>query len=553
MRYLSRCRRRLCANRRATMVERIEPRVLLSSYTVTNLNDSGPGSLREGIQAVTMFDSNGQVGFAPGLSGTITLTSGPIVITNGVNINGPGAGLITLSGNHISKVIEINGFWLVNLSGVTIANGNAGNAPGGGIDSSGLLDVYSCAFTNNAAAGQSGGAIYSTGYLDVEGCSFANNSAGAGGGAIDDQSGGARVVNCTFTANTARGTGAQGWVGAISNYDNSNLLIVDGSAFSNNSAYGGGAIYNYAAPHPGGGYDFGSMHVANSSFSGNSATYGGAIQNGGTMGLVSSTLYNNSAATAGGAVESTSGFRITNCTLVGNHANTAGGLNVDLYSNGQPSNGELHNSIVAGNTRVSTTAASDISVAGTGVLIGTYDLVGTGGAGTIYNGSYGNKVGIANPKLGPFGNYGGRTPTIPLLAGSPALDAGSNADSSDTWYYPPVPLTTDQRGLPRIYNATMDIGAYEAQPPALAGDVNHDGKVDFSDLLVLAQHYRSTAQPLWEGGDLTGDGTVAFPDLLVLAQNYGQSTTAAAASSLEVIRRPTGSTIMIRRSVAAIR
>ena len=68
----------------------------------------------------------------------------------------------------------------------------------------------------------------------------------------------------------------------------------------------------------------------------------------------------------------------------------------------------------------------------------------------------------------------------------------------------------------------MDIGAYEAQPPALAGDVNRDGIVNFSDVLMLIQHYNSTTQPLFEAGDLNGDGTVNFSDVLLLIQNYGR-------------------------------
>src|SRR5690348_12417156 len=113
MRRFNQLGRVVCARRQCAVIETIEPRLLMSSYTVTNLNDSGPGSLRAGVQQVTALDSNGQIGFAVGLSGTINLTSGPIVITNGVNINGPGAGLITLSGNHTGKVLQINGFSLV--------------------------------------------------------------------------------------------------------------------------------------------------------------------------------------------------------------------------------------------------------------------------------------------------------------------------------------------------------------------------------------------------------------------------------------------------------
>ena len=60
-----------------------------------------------------------------------------------------------------------------------------------------------------------------------------------------------------------------------------------------------------------------------------------------------------------------------------------------------------------------------------------------------------------NPMLTPLGNYGGPTQTMALLPGSPAIDAGNNA-------LIPSGVTTDQRGLPRIVNGNVDIGAFES-------------------------------------------------------------------------------------------
>src|SRR5206468_12343358 len=57
----------------------------------------------------------------------------------------------------------------------------------------------------------------------------------------------------------------------------------------------------------------------------------------------------------------------------------------------------------------------------------------------------------ADLKLGPLQDNGGPTFTHALLCGSPAIDAGDNTDAPDT----------DQRGLPRIINGVIDIGAYE--------------------------------------------------------------------------------------------
>jgi hypothetical protein len=56
---------------------------------------------------------------------------------------------------------------------------------------------------------------------------------------------------------------------------------------------------------------------------------------------------------------------------------------------------------------------------------------------------------------------------------------------------------------------------------SLIGDIDGDGKVGFSDLLILARNY---GQPgTFSQGDLDGDGNVNFADLLIVARNYGHS------------------------------
>ena len=81
---------------------------------------------------------------------------------------------------------------------------------------------------------------------------------------------------------------------------------------------------------------------------------------------------------------------------------------------------------------------------------------------------------------------------------------------------------------------------------ALAGDINRDRTVGFSDLLILAQHYGTTSATFGEG-DLNGDGRVNFSDLLILAQNYGASVaTLAAAQDATVLR---GTRAVLRRPI----
>src|SRR6516162_3230795 len=63
----------------------LEDRALPSTFTVTSLADSGPGSLRAGVAS-----GADTIQFAPGLHGTITLAS-EIAISSSLSIDGPGS------------------------------------------------------------------------------------------------------------------------------------------------------------------------------------------------------------------------------------------------------------------------------------------------------------------------------------------------------------------------------------------------------------------------------------------------------------------------------
>lgn len=76
-------------------------------------------------------------------------------------------------------------------------------------------------------------------------------------------------------------------------------------------------------------------------------------------------------------------------------------------------------------------------------------------SGGLVNDTNNNEVGVTNFGLGTLTNNGGPTQTVALLSGSPAIDSGSNAYVAAG--------ETDQRGLPRIVNGTVDIGTFEAQ------------------------------------------------------------------------------------------
>jgi hypothetical protein len=286
---------------------------------VTNLLDSGPGSLR---QAIIDTPAGGTVDFQPGLSGTIALTTGELLIDKDLAITGPGADVITVSSNHASRVFNVAAAIIVELSGLTVAEGTVSGSSGrgGGIFNTGTLTVSNCALTGNAAnaiynagnlvitnsvfkanaarsvatgfhvASSGGGAIYNAGNLVITDSSLCDNSASASGdldayargGAIDNVAGTLTATACTFSGNstsssTSRGGTSRG--GAIENF--ASTLTVTACTFSGNtvrfsgmtSEAGGGAIDNA-----------GTLTVTACTLSGNSATgntyaSGGAIYN----------------------------------------------------------------------------------------------------------------------------------------------------------------------------------------------------------------------------------------------------------------------------------
>ena len=326
---------------------------------------------------------------------------------------------------------------------------------------------------------------------------------GPGGGAVTVSGNNATrvfVIDANVAAVISGITVARGSIGGASANGggilNHGTLAVADSIFQGNYAdLGGGAIYND-----------GKLIVSRSTFDGDQAAFfGGGIESGGTTATlaVDNSTFFAEFAPYGGAVNG-SGVTFANCTLTGNSATYEGG-GIDAPGG----NFTLNNSIVAGNYMRSQFTTGNIN----GSVTGSHNLIGiAGGAGGLVNGQNGNLVGF-QAALGPLGYYGGPTPTMPLLAGSRAIDAGDNAL---------IVGTTDQRGLPRIFNGTTDIGAVESQSPPLAGDVNHDGVVNFADLLILARQYGHLA-PLYELGDLNGDGSVNVADLLIVAHNYGKS------------------------------
>ncbi|MCI0462715.1 MAG: hypothetical protein L0Z62_37680, partial [Gemmataceae bacterium] len=110
-------------------VEVLEDRSVPSTFSVHNLADSGSGSLREAILLANANPGVDRISFAPGVQGTIALTSGELSITDDLTITGPGADRVAVSGNDASRVFHIantgSDVTEVELSGLTITRGRA--------------------------------------------------------------------------------------------------------------------------------------------------------------------------------------------------------------------------------------------------------------------------------------------------------------------------------------------------------------------------------------------------------------------------------------------
>jgi parallel beta-helix repeat protein/predicted outer membrane repeat protein len=349
------------------------------------------------------------------VTGTIPLAT-RLVIDSTVTVSGPGAASLTLAPSSTNSALYIGNDVPVTISGITILGNGTGTGQGAGIYHYGVgtLTVQNSVFSGNVSTSD-GGAIYNySGALVIQSSTFSSNRA-VRGGAIFMYSGALTIQSSTFSGNVATGDG-----GAIYLYSSGALTMTD-STLSGNQAQNGGAIYLYRAA---------ASTITNSTISGNSAS-----NRGGGIYLYGQTL------------------TINNSTLTGNTASSSGG---GIYLYGSTLN--LFSTIIANNING---GAPDIGVGETGTVNGTNSLV-RGTSGFSFSTNVANITG-QDPLLGPLANNGGPTLTHALLAGSPAINTGSN----------PQALAFDQRGTPFARSSGVtDIGAFEIQgappPPPVA-------------------------------------------------------------------------------------
>ncbi len=477
-----------------------------TTYTVFKSYDVGVGIGFSGDLRYCINKANADLGpsiinFDPALfatSKTITLALGELAVTAAVTVNGPTA-VVTVNAGMASRIFNVNDTSAVGsifaISNMKLVNGVDSVGGGGAIlmqnDS---LSLTNCTLSNNTS-NQNGGAIkfaVAGGALNVTNCTVSNNSAtgtaaGLGyGGAFEFHANTAVVVlNSTLSGNTSARDG-----GAMCFYNTGSLLMTNTSVTGNTAAtggnysYGGGGLNFFgAATGPG-------VVISGCTFSGNDSGNAGAVAplfgGGGAMAFVAvsgnivienSTVSGNTANAGAGRgygggimarnLGGTNFITIRNSTIVNNDAGRGGG-GIAIAATGPQS---VSSTIIAQNTLggVTTAGRADLASAAAINITGNNNLIGVQDASTqmTFTGT-GNQTGTAatplDAKLGALASNGGPTQTRALLAGSPAIDTGTN----------PSGLLFDQRGFgyARAYLGKTDIGAFEVQsPPAKVTNV----------------------------------------------------------------------------------
>ncbi len=388
--------------------------------TVTNDNDSGPGSLRHAISNAAAGDRIEFAIHSPGVFGlplpTVILLKSKLVIDKDLTIAGPGPLRLIVARSFAKHTPSFSVFQIdsgvVTISGLTVANGRALNPDGqsdnlgGGILNFDTLTVSNCIVTHNEARTEAGGV-------------------GFGGGIFS--AGPLTLLNSTISDNEVSGAG-----GGVSLFVSSRF-IAEGCTFSDNFAEVQGGGVNFQA-------ELG--HIKNCTISGNEAGDDGAAS--GLLHLVFP-----------GQI---SGLDISACTIARNKGDTNGAVVVAALPGSIGLVTRMINTLVANNK------PRNFAAVGAAIQSLGHNLDSDGSSG-FTNGVNGDIVGtttnVIDARLGSLSFQGGPTLTHALRFGSPAVDAGVCSDTEG------VALTTDQRGFPRPQGLACDIGAFENQPPTV--------------------------------------------------------------------------------------
>jgi hypothetical protein len=331
-------------------------------------------------------------------------------------------GTATISASTLSDNILIGGDGSINNSNVFISGNVGGHAQGGGVYAQiySKVTIRSSTLSANRLTGGNGTFVSGTVQCRIGGS--------ASGGGVYANDAAVTITTSTLSGNTVSGGSAHRGRGGIA---------------TPGTAQGGGASFVGGADNK----------LVNSTIADNRA-----------VGGPSASVASVASAAAGGGLFFTNkaAATLTNVTVAGNKASLPRGTRGNTVGGGIDNDSgavTLVNTLVARNS-----AATGPDYAGAARAGSSHNLIGDATGSTGFSAAHGDLLGTTtnplDPHLGPLQNNGRLTPTLALLPGSPALNAGSNSAQSVTG-----PFDQRGQGFARVASGTIDIGAFEFEPP----------------------------------------------------------------------------------------
>jgi len=418
-----------------------------ATFVVSSNADAGSGSLRAAIALANADAAADTVTINSGI-GTITLTTGEIVVLHPVTVSAAAGGQV-ISGNSSSRIFRTVAGASLSLVGLTLQDGKttassnpttfdcATDGGGGAICAMGSLSLSRCSVLGSTVTGSNsdGGGVFVFSGLTMKDSLISGNSAGD----LTSRGGGVTVVGTAsvknaIVENNRAGIGGGMFVSGVSEFTDCTIAANQARDFQ-----GGGLVL------------FGNGTLTQTTVSGNSAgEEGGGIWIRATSLVISnSTITENRASSGGGGIH----------VLSADPPAVSVTLSSTILANNQGSLGNFGRQVVnSGGTITLNATASEFGDAAA-------EIDGTNTANVFDNA----------PGLAALGDYGcavaagaGATaacvPVHPLKSSSPARDKGSNS----------LTLVSDQRGtgFDRTVGAGTDIGAFEVQGSILIIDPN---------------------------------------------------------------------------------
>ena len=399
-----------------------------TSRQVTSCADDGSAGTLRAVIAVAGSGDTIDLSSLPDAdpnctTSTITLNQGEIAIAHNLNLRGPGAGRLTIAAGGTNRVLH----------------STSTDAP------SGYLRVASISISGGKSLDGRGGCIYGAQEVILDQANVTDCNAYSNGGGKYPIAAGGGIFAATVTLtngshvsrNTATGVDFTVHTFGAGVFANTQFTCVDSTLSGNVTLLRGG-----------GAASAGSTSITRCTIDSNTAGYGGGLFQLGTsstVGIYESTISGN-AGGKGGGVYSQAPLAIDNSTVAFNSGTQSFGGGIQASASVVATS-----SIFARNTNTNG-VNPDIVLATGKTLTGSNNLVMS-----INNVPLpGVVVTSLDPRMAPLGDHGGPTRTHALLAGSPAIDAGSN----------PQALASDQRGpgfARESPTGRPDIGAYERQ------------------------------------------------------------------------------------------